>query len=153
MDPQPGIAFLGEPRPPATGHSGQWGLASLLMGGVVLILVPLFLLVFFTGTQLAWNNPSFDDKAMSLASLGSTAIVGGLAGLAVFGFIFGIIGLVSGLVRGQPGGLALGGTLTCLVAMVLAIILLLATFRLAGELKKRVEGRSRQPNPVAIPGK
>jgi hypothetical protein len=135
-------------RAVSTAHSGHWGLASLLMGSVVLILVPLFFLVFFTGAREAWNNPRFDATAMRLASIGSLVIAFSLVGLGLFGFLFGIVGIVSGLVRTQPGGLAVAGTLVCLIAMVLAIILMLATFRLNDELKKRVESRTQGRAPA-----
>jgi hypothetical protein len=140
---QPNYGYLPEPRVPATTHSGQWGLASLLMSIVILLLVPIFLMVFFVGTNLAWSNPHFDAAAMRLAYIGSMVIVFSLVGLGLLAFLFGIIGMISGMVRGQPGGLSIGGTLTSLVAMVLAIILMLATFRLVEDLRKHVDQRPR----------
>jgi predicted Kef-type K+ transport protein len=119
------------------------------MGGIVLILVPLFFIVFFIGAHLVWQDPKFDAQVFKLVSIGSLVIVCSLVGLGLFGFIFGIVGMVSGLVRTQPGGLAVAGTLVCLVAMVLAIILMLATFRLSDDLKKKVESR---PQSAAPPG-
>jgi hypothetical protein len=113
-------------------------LASLVMGSVVLILVPLFFLTFILGTDLVLNKDWFDDPALKLTTIGSWVIVCSLVGLGLFGFIFGIVGMVSGLVRTQPAGLAVAGTLMSLVAMVFAIVLMLATFRLTDELKKRV---------------
>jgi hypothetical protein len=136
----------------STTHAGQWGLASLLMSLVVLLLVPLFLLVFLLLTMWIWDKTFFDAASMKLTSVASTIIVLGLVGLGLFSFLFGIIGMVSAMVRGQPGGLAVAGSIVSLVALVLAIILMMATFRLMGELQKQVETRGPQkPAPPKGP--
>ena len=143
MQPYPVQPYIESHRAVSTAHSGHWGLASLVMGSVVLILVPLFFLTFILGTDLVLNKDWFDDPALKLTTIGSWVIVCSLVGLGLFGFIFGIVGMVSGLVRTQPAGLAVAGTLVSLVAMVFAIVLMLATFRLTDELKKRVRKAQR----------
>src|SRR5262249_16549597 len=108
-------------RPTSTTHAGQWGLASLLTGGVIPILVPLFLLVFFHLTGMILDRRMFDSASMKLLSTAGTVVVLGLVGLGVFSFLFGIIGMLSALIRGQPGGLAVAGSVVSLVGLVLAI--------------------------------
>lgn len=139
MDQHPALAYAPQPREASFGHSAHWGLASLLMGAVVLILVPLFLLLFITGTDRLWNNPRLDAKAMQLTTIGSTGVVIALVALGVLAFLFGIAGIISAVVRGQPAGLPLAGTLMSLAAMAFAIVLFLATLRLGDELKKNFD--------------
>jgi hypothetical protein len=143
LERYPTTAYPEPPRAVSSAHSGHWGLASLLIGSVVVIAVPIFLMAFVIGANLAGTTSHFDDKAMQLTSIATLVIVLSLVGLGLFGFIFGIVGMVSGLVRTQPGGLAMAGTLVSLVAMVFAIVLMLATFRLTDELKKMVDKRTR----------
>jgi hypothetical protein len=144
LDQQPPYGYGLAPQPAASTHAGQWGLASLLMGLVILLLVPLFFLVFLHLTTLIWDKAFFDSSSMKLTSLASTIIVLGLVGLGLFSFLFGIIGMVSAMVRGQPGGLAVAGSIVSLAALVLAIIVMMATFRLMNDLQKHVENRSQQ---------
>jgi hypothetical protein len=148
VDPHAAVGYIPPGPAPSGGHSGHWGLASLLTAGVVLIAVPLFLTAFVNGTNQLWNNPRFDEKAMKLVTLGSTAVVLALVALAVLAFLFGIAGIIAAMARGQPSGLPLAGTLVSLAAMVFAIVLMLATFRLADELQKnfdRKRGSGAQP--------
>jgi hypothetical protein len=140
----------GTPRPASTAHSGHWGLAALFIGGVVLLMVPLLLLPFFLGTALAWNNPDFDDSAMSLAATGSTVLVSCLIGVSVLALACGILGLTSALFRGQPAGLPVAGTLLSGAGLVFSIILMIVTVRLQTDLEKNHKQRNWEkfyPNP------
>jgi hypothetical protein len=116
--------------------------------------VPLFLLVFFLLARWILDLPEFDANDMKLTSLVSTVTVLGLVGLGLFSFLFGLIGMISALSRGQPGGLAVAGSLVSLVALVLAIFLMIASFRVMNGLQKRVENRAKQKQEVPkLPGK
>jgi hypothetical protein len=135
----PGYPYGHDPRPVSTSHSGQWGLASLLTGLGVLLLVPLLLIVFFLLLNTIWDSKKNDDATVKLITTAVYVVVLGLVGLGVLSFLFGIIGMVSALVRGQPGGLSVAGSVVSLVALVLAIILMLGSFRILTDFKKHVE--------------
>jgi hypothetical protein len=138
------------PRPVSTAHSGHWGLAALFIGGVVLLMVPLLLLPFFLGTALAWNNPDFDDSAMSLAAIGSTVLVSCLIGMSILAMACGILGLTSALFRSQPAGLPVAGTILSAASLAFSIILMIVTVRLQTDLEKNHKQRNWEklyPNP------
>jgi hypothetical protein len=102
---------------PATGHGAQWGLASLWLGGLVLLLAPLTLIVNILMAALGPQGLHMAQPETRLASYGLLVAVGLVLLLGLAGLAFGIIALSSARGRGQPAGLPLAGILVSLVAL------------------------------------
>jgi len=106
-----------------SGHSGQWGLSALLIGGLVILLFPIMIMSFFGAMVGAYGNDFLQPGDLDLGILATEAATGGLLFLAVFALISGVIGNMSALFRRQSFGLAAGGTVTAIVAVIVAIVL------------------------------
>jgi hypothetical protein len=110
-------------------HSGQWGLASLLLAGLVLLFFPLMIFLLFAAMTGAYEDPFVTSSDIDLGVTAVYLLAGSVLGLAVFALVCGVIGLLSGWFRRQAAGLAVAGTVTSLVAVAVAIILLLVALR------------------------
>ncbi len=113
---------------PMSRHAAEWGLASLLTGGAMLLLtsvVMVFALIFWingreiVGTAADWANKLTLVGAV-IAALVLIALTG--ASLAV-----GIRALQSASQRRQPAGLALAGTMVSAVALLLFTLMAIGT--------------------------
>jgi hypothetical protein len=108
-------------------HSGQWGLASILLSSLVMILFPLILfLVFVCVIGMNWDD-AHSSHDVDLGVTAAHVLIPGLLGVAVFALVCGVFGLASALFRRQSFGLSLAGTVTSVVAVVAAGFLLIAT--------------------------
>src|SRR5262245_44072576 len=117
-----------EPRAAAS-HSGQWGLSAILVGGLVVISFPIVVMSMF-GTMVGANsNDYLTSSDIDLGVTATYATVIGLLVLAIFALLCGGLGLLSALIRRQPLGLAIGGTVMSIVAVVLAVVLLMIALR------------------------
>jgi hypothetical protein len=114
------------PRPPSpepaaspmSRHAAEWGLASLLGGGIVLLCIPVFsvfdLLYWVLGRQVV---STAKDWAMGLVYIGAVGASILAISLAAASLAIGIRALVSASRRQQPAGLALAGTLMSAAAL------------------------------------
>ena len=120
-----------DPEPvasPMSRHAADWGLASLLCGGIMLLCLPPFVvfdLLFWLHGREAVDKAS--AAAMSLVYLGMYigAIV--LIGLSLGSLTIGIRALVSASRHRQPAGLALAGTAISAAALVTTIVFSIGT--------------------------
>jgi hypothetical protein len=106
-------------------HSGQWGLSALLIGALVVILFPIMVMSFFGAMAGAYTNDFLQSSDLDLGVITTEVATGGLLALAIFALICGIIGILSAFFRRQPLGLAAGGTVVAIVAVVVTVILVL----------------------------
>ncbi|HEV3146361.1 MAG TPA: hypothetical protein VGZ47_20910 [Gemmataceae bacterium] len=143
---------------PAAGgdtHSGQWGLSALLIGGLVVILFPIMVMSFFGAVTAAYGNDFLQSSDLDLGVLTTEVSTGGLLGLAIFALVCGIIGIMSALFRRQPCGLAAGGTVVEIVAVLLAIVLVVIASKCIDWTrefqKQRFSPEWRRGNPIQIP--
>jgi len=103
-----------------TRHAAEWGLASLLMGGILTILAPIVLifnLVFWLNGPRVIAPPD-----MHLAYKGVIAALALIALLCLLSLIFGIKAWRSARMNYQPAGLGVAGTLISLLALLLWVI-------------------------------
>jgi hypothetical protein len=122
--------------PPAgwSRHAADWGMASLLTGGVVLVMTPLLMVVIALGVLVAFN--AWNEKELSTAALLVSIPVIALVVLAVMGLAFGLVGLISAWSRKLPSGLPAAGMTVSAVSALFAVILLVGTFLITDDLKK-----------------
>ena len=144
---------IGTSGPTASGtHSGQWGLSALLIGALVVILFPIMVMSFFGAMAGAYNNEFLQSSDLDLGVTTTQVSTGGLLALAIFALICGIVGIMSAFFRRQPFGLALGGTVVAIVAVIVAIILVLIAQKCIDwtrDFQKHRFGQEwRKPNPV-----
>jgi hypothetical protein len=101
-------------------HAAEWGLASLLTGGVLLLMAPVTLIFNF----LFWVSGSrvLAPSDMRLAFQGAMIALVVLLGLVLASLSCGVIGLYSAVTRRQPAGLAAAGILVNVAALVLWLI-------------------------------
>jgi hypothetical protein len=101
-------------------HAGEWGLASLIMGGVLALMAPMTL-VF---NLILWLNfdRAIEPSLRTLARQGGMAAVAGIGLLCLLSVGFGIKGWRSAVATGQPAGLGVAGTLVSLMATLAWVI-------------------------------
>jgi hypothetical protein len=110
-------------------HSGQWGLASILLGSLVIILFPMMVaLMLATMIAMVWDDAN-KSQDVDLGVNAAYLVVFGLFGIAVVGLLCGLFGLATALFRWQPFGLSLAGTVTSVVALAVAGVLVLIMLR------------------------
>jgi hypothetical protein len=131
------MAFMTDapPQRPDGNHAGQWGLAAILLGSLVLILFPMIVGLLFACMVGAYNNAFLKSDDIDLGITGGWSVVWGVAALAVVALVCGLTGLISSSVRGQPRGLSVAGTLVAVVAVASAVVLVLASQRTAEWLR------------------
>ena len=117
--------------PDGGNHSGQWGLASILLSSLVIVLFPLGVGLLFAGMMGAYEDPFVESRDIDLAITGMYVLVGGLLALAVFALACGIVGLVTARYRRQSVGLSVAGVVISVVAVAVAVVLLLGHLRAA----------------------
>jgi hypothetical protein len=110
-------------------HSGHWGLASLLMGGLVIILFPMIVALMLAVIIAMVEDNANTSRDVDLGVNAAHVVVLGLFGIAVFAVLCGLFGLATSLFRWQPFGLSLAGTVTSLVALATAGMLVLIMLR------------------------
>ena len=101
-------------------YAAEWGLASLLMGGVLAIIAPVMLIF----NLMFWlQGPRvIAPQDMRLAHKAGIVGVGIIAVLCLTSLSFGIKAWRAALATFQPAGLAVAGTLVSLLALILWII-------------------------------
>jgi hypothetical protein len=113
---------------PMSRHAAEWGLASLLCGGIMLMCMPplvVFDLLFWLhGREVVGTAAA---AAMAIVYLGMyvSAIV--VIGLSLVGLVIGIRALLSASRHRQPAGLALAGTVISAAALVTTILMSVGT--------------------------
>ncbi len=112
--------YPGTPKPPSGNHSGQWGLASILLSSLVIVMFPMMTLLVFASLLGVYYDDQLESRDIDLAVPTLYVAVAGLFGIAAFGLLCGLIGLLSALFRRQSFGLSLAGIVTSLVAVALA---------------------------------
>ena len=112
-------------------HAGQWGLAAILLGSLVLLLTPLLVLLMFAAMLGAYTDPFVESRDIDLGLWGSWLLVGGVTALALFSLVCGVLGLAAAMSRKQPLGLSLAGTVVALAALSAAVVVILAEVRAA----------------------
>jgi hypothetical protein len=117
------------PHPSQSGHSGQWGLASVLLGALVVFLFPIMLATEWTCLFAIHNAaPEFiKSEHMDMGVLTAYGVVIGMFVLAGLSLLGAIVGLGYALGRGQPAGLPLGGLVVGALAAVVTLALLYGT--------------------------
>jgi hypothetical protein len=110
-------------------HSGQWGLASVLLGSLVMVLFPLGVFLLFAGMMGAYEDPFVESRDIDLGVSAMYVLVGGLLAVAAFALVCGVAGLVTAGYRRQSVGLSLAGVVTSVAAVAVAVVLLLILLR------------------------
>jgi hypothetical protein len=101
-------------------YAAEWGLAALLMGGVLAIIAPVTLIF----NLMFWlqGRRVIAPQDMALAHKAGIVGVGFIAVLCLASLAFGIKAWRAASATFQPAGLAVAGTLVSLLALVLWII-------------------------------
>lgn len=116
------------PTRPTT-HSGQWGLAGLLLALAVVLFFPLMCFLLAGAMTGVANDDYLVTRDIALGVLAVQLLAGGVLLLAAFGLLCGVVGVVSGLVRRQPLGLSVAGVVASLAAVTFAVVLLVVSLR------------------------
>jgi hypothetical protein len=85
--------------------------------------------LLFGGMSGAYEDPFVESRDIDTGVLAVRVLAGGVLGLAVFALLCGVVGLVTGRYRRQPVGLSLAGTVSSIVAVSVAVVLLVVTLR------------------------
>jgi hypothetical protein len=132
----------------AANHSGQWGLASLLLGCFLILVFPIAAVGCGAGAALGALARSVDEHALrgwvSVVKLAVYCLIGAAALALVFGFL----GLWSAWSRRQPAGLAVAGSSVAVLALVLHLLLLVIYDRLAEDMMRERPYWHNGPRPV-----
>lgn len=104
-------------------YSGQWGLAALLLGSLVIIFFPLMSVSILGVLIGAWNINEVELRHIEIAEIGIRVVVYGLLGLSALACFCGVMGLIRAVRHGQSLGLPVAGAPTGLVALAAAIVL------------------------------
>ncbi|MCI0460486.1 MAG: hypothetical protein L0Z62_26325 [Gemmataceae bacterium] len=112
----------GEEPERGRGHAAQWGLASVLTGGLVLLLAPLILINNILAAAFGPRRMGMSPAEITLVTwgLGISLVLVLLLGLTAL--LFALVGVVSARVSRQPVALALAGLLVSLVALFLFLV-------------------------------
>jgi hypothetical protein len=122
------------PAPSPPNCAGQWGMAALVFGAVVIMSFPmLMILALGESRQIHMNAPK---ENIELAIQGGYLTAYCIMAMAGCGLTFGLAGLIGGIRRGQPLGLAVAGTVLCIPAAALAVLLYLAVGRIGEDLQR-----------------
>jgi hypothetical protein len=106
-------------EPAAAGHGAQWGLASLWLGGLVVLLAPLTLIVNILMAAIGPQGLHMAQPEIRLSSYGLVIALGLVLLLGLAGLVFGVIALSAARARRQPLGLALAGIFVSVVGLLL----------------------------------
>jgi hypothetical protein len=115
--------------PDGGNQSWQWGLSSVLLSGLVIVLLPLGVFLIFAAMMGAYEDPFVESRDIDLGVAAMYVVVGGLVAIAVFALACGVVGLVASCRRGQSVGLSLAGVVSSVVAVAVAVVLLLVHLR------------------------
>jgi hypothetical protein len=110
-------------------HSGQWGLASILLGGLVLMLFPLLLMALYASLMGMYWDDQHQSRDVDLGVTTLYVLFFGLLGVAGFAVLCALVGLLSALFRRQSFGLSLAGLVTAALAVAAAGLLGIAGLR------------------------
>lgn len=110
---------VSQPNPSQSRYAAEWGLASLLMGGFLLVLAGLCLQL---NLQLFLSGPVWALEDLVRLQDGAVAAAVVLIGLCVISLCLGIVGVVSAFRRCQPCALGLAGIVLSLGALTLWIV-------------------------------
>jgi hypothetical protein len=133
---------------PGGRHAFEWGLSSLFLGSVLILMFPLSLVVIALGGALAMNWPYWDADNLRVAD--TVARVVGYSGVAVAGLavLLALFGLLRGLVQGQPLGACVGGLVISLIALLFMVMLTVVIHTVSREFYRELPHRTRsQPPP------
>jgi hypothetical protein len=115
--------------PDGGNHSAQWGLSSVLLSSLVIVLFPLGVFLLFAGMMGAYEDPFVESRDIDLGVSAMYVLVGGLLATAAFALVCGVVGLVTAWYRRQSVGLSLAGVVSAVVAVAVAVVLLLILLR------------------------
>jgi len=110
-------------------HSGQWGLASILLGGLVIMLFPLLLMALYASLiGMDWDD-AHQSRDVDLGVTMVYVLFFGLLAVAGFAVLCALVGLLTALFRRQSFGLSLAGLVTAALAVAAAGLLTVAGLR------------------------
>ncbi len=112
-------------------HSAQWGLASILIGSLVLVGWPIGMGLLFGSLVAIWHSDMLESSVLDLGVVGGWVLIGGVSGLALVGLLCGVTGLAAAKSHGQPRGLSVAGTLVSLVAVAAMVVFFLGALQAA----------------------
>jgi hypothetical protein len=131
-------------------HAFEWGLSSLFLGSVLILMFPLSLLVIALGAALAMNWQIWDPDNLRLAD--TVARIVGYCGIAVAGLavLLALFGLLRGLVHGQPLGTCVGGLFISLIALLFMVMLAVIIHTASREFYRELPHRQRTHPPIEL---
>jgi hypothetical protein len=135
---------------PHGNHSGQWGLASILLSCLAILFFPMLVLLLFAGMFGAYEDPFVESRDMDLGVTAAYVLLAGFWIIALFALVCGVVGLVTSRYRKQPVGLSLAGTVCSAVAVFFGVMLLLTTVRSA-EWVRSLQKTRYGPNGIPQP--
>jgi hypothetical protein len=103
-------------------RAAEWGLASVLIGALLVLGSPVLLIVNILMAAFGPSALGMNLGAIRLATIGFVAVLGLLLALGVMGVVFGVYSLVAARPRGQSIALGLTGLLICVVGLVMLIV-------------------------------
>jgi hypothetical protein len=114
--------------------TNDWGLASLLLGGVLILMAPLMMIVMILA--VAVGGPRWNPSEVRVISLVFSVPLLCLLGLGVLGFVAAINGIRAARQRYLSVGQAVTGLVMCIVAILFSLINLVSCFIIAEDLMR-----------------
>ncbi|SRR6266545_2265778 len=116
-----------EGETPAGGQGAQCGLASLWLGGLVVLLAPLTLIVNILLAAVGPEHLHMAQPEISLSSYGLLIALTLVLFLGVAGVVFGIVGIGAARARRQPIALPLAGLIVSVAGLLLFLFVSIDT--------------------------
>lgn len=125
-DRPPDLVLARPDAPPAPSrHAAEWGLASLLLNGFMVILAPLALIEW--STVVSVHAVRWDRSSLMAICVSLTVCEFGVVFLLVVGLIQGVIGLKMAWRQDTPSALPMAGMLTGIVGLVFWTVILISS--------------------------
>jgi hypothetical protein len=103
----------------ATGTQTQGGLASLLMGGLLVLTAPLMLIISILMAAFGPDGLHMSRSEVVLATIGFCVTFGLMLTVGVVGLVLGALSLMTARARRQPYTLPLAGLIVCALGLIL----------------------------------
>jgi len=107
---------------PVPQRSTEWGLASLVLGGIMLLMAPLLLIAFAVAVGVHYRDWGRDTLAGFILFVSGTFC---MCPLYIMAFLAGLLGVRAAMKSKNPAGLPVSGILVSVVAALLWLFVMI----------------------------